>query len=308
MSSPRTALVLALVLLVALATACSAPPAVSPSGPSPSPPPLGGPTEEPSHAVVIRIAGGPNQFSPGASAQLNITFEPVIQSVMRRADGTPLAVSQKPWPNHNVAQLSYCVMPGTACTPGDSWQPFAEKAQATIAVNWLGEREIWVVAQFRDASGAPVAGIDENQRAGQAARNHIRLIAQVDARTPDNLQPAFVQTAVAATRVAFPVTGSVQIAGGRSVVGGKVGTQIDIPVSFEAHSTAGAVTEMRVGKQCPRAGESLDAPWEPFAAHKDYTATAALNFVGWYIAVQYRDAQGRLSPVYCADISVEGSP
>ena len=38
------------------------------------------------------------------------------------------------------------------------------------------------------------------------------------------------------------------------------------------------------------------------------TTTLALNWVGFYQRVQYRDALGNLSSVYCDDISLEGNP
>lgn len=81
-------------------------------------------------------------------------------------------------------------------------------------------------------------------------------------------------------------------------------------VVFEAESRAGKVTEMRVSTTsgCRRDAPSLDAPWEPYEKTRTYTTTLALNWVGFYVNVQYRDEQGNLSPVFCDDISLEGSP
>jgi hypothetical protein len=31
-----------------------------------------------------------------------------------------------------------------------------------------------------------------------------------------------------------------------------------------------------------------------------------INWTGFYVSVQYRDAEGNLSPVVCDDISIEG--
>ena len=39
-----------------------------------------------------------------------------------------------------------------------------------------------------------------------------------------------------------------------------------------------------------------------------YPVHVYLNWTSSGIAVQYRDAQGNLSPVYCDDIAVEGHP
>jgi hypothetical protein len=33
-----------------------------------------------------------------------------------------------------------------------------------------------------------------------------------------------------------------------------------------------------------------------------------VNWTGFYVSVQYRDADGNLSPVYDDDVSVEGQP
>ena len=53
---------------------------------------------------------------------------------------------------------------------------------------------------------------------------------------------------------------------------------------------------------------ALEASWEPFEPRKAYQTTLAVNWVGYYLNVQYRDQQGNLSPIYCDDVSLEGSP
>ncbi len=90
-------------------------------------------------------------------------------------------------------------------------------------------------------------------------------------------------------------------------MGGTAGDTIQASVTFSAASQAGPVTEMRVGRTCSEADLS-SAPWEPFVTQKTYPVHVALNWVGWYISVQYRDSQGNVSPIYCDDISVEGMP
>jgi hypothetical protein len=54
--------------------------------------------------------------------------------------------------------------------------------------------------------------------------------------------------------------------------------------------------------------EMIEAPWEPFETTKTYEVKIFINWVGYYVSVQYRDIEGNLSPVYVDDISVEGHP
>jgi hypothetical protein len=116
--------------------------------------------------------------------------------------------------------------------------------------------------------------------------------------------------ALAQTATAFPlthVTGSVVIADGLCCVGGKAGDTLQIKVNFTASSPFAAVTEMRlVG--CVTEAEAGNVSWEPFAPEKNYPWTPPINWTSFGIGVQYRDAQGNVSPIYCDDVAVEGDP
>jgi hypothetical protein len=107
------------------------------------------------------------------------------------------------------------------------------------------------------------------------------------------------------------VEGSVVIEGGTCCVGGTAGDVVDIHVSFQASSPYAEVTEMRVraggGGPFTEAGLAEEA-WVPFMTSLTVPFGVAINWVGFYVAVQYRDALGNLSPVYTDDISVEGMP
>ncbi|MDH5508132.1 MAG: hypothetical protein OEZ02_12995, partial [Anaerolineae bacterium] len=50
------------------------------------------------------------------------------------------------------------------------------------------------------------------------------------------------------------------------------------------------------------------SPWVPFQAELAIPWPVVINWVGMWVTVQYRDAQGNLSLVYSDDISVEGMP
>ncbi|MGE5250418.1 MAG: hypothetical protein ACM3QS_09420 [Bacteroidota bacterium] len=67
---------------------------------------------------------------------------------------------------------------------------------------------------------------------------------------------------------------------------------------------------MRVvqASRCAAQADMQAVPWEPFAASKAYSVGVAINWVGFYVSVQFQDERGNLSPVYCDDISVEGMP
>lgn len=116
--------------------------------------------------------------------------------------------------------------------------------------------------------------------------------------------PSVNDTPESATTV---VTGEVLIEDGQSAMGGTAGNTIQASVTFTATSPAAPVIEMRVSLGCNE--ESLvAAAWEPFASQKTYPVGVILNWRGWGISVQYRDAKGNVSPMYCDDINVEGMP
>jgi len=107
-----------------------------------------------------------------------------------------------------------------------------------------------------------------------------------------------------------PVNGYVDIEDGRCCVGGTAGSTVDVRVAFGAQSPFAEVTEMRA-----RAGmrpfdefELAEAPWEPFVSARIYPVPVPINWSGFYVSVQYRDALGNLSPLFSDDISVEGMP
>jgi hypothetical protein len=65
---------------------------------------------------------------------------------------------------------------------------------------------------------------------------------------------------------------------------------------------------VRTGGRCFSEPEMAEVAWEPYESRGEYPVLVALNWIGFYVSVQYRDAQGNLSPTYCDDVSVEGHP
>ena len=48
--------------------------------------------------------------------------------------------------------------------------------------------------------------------------------------------------------------------------------------------------------------------WQPYVRDISFEAPVFINWVGFYVQVQFRDELGNLSPIFVDDISVEGMP
>jgi hypothetical protein len=112
------------------------------------------------------------------------------------------------------------------------------------------------------------------------------------------------------TITAFPLTGSVVIEEGRCCISGFEGDTLLAQVDFSAASPFGKVTRMRVLESygCASIAEMESVDWEPFIPRKTLPFEVAINWVGYHVSAQFQDEHRNVSPVYCDDISVEGSP
>ncbi len=107
-----------------------------------------------------------------------------------------------------------------------------------------------------------------------------------------------------------PVIGSVEIEDGRCCVQGVAGETVEFSARMEAINTIPdiPIAEMRIrlGNQPVSEDVFMDSEWEPFAETKNFKVDVGLNWVGYTVSVQFRDAQGNLSEVTYDEISVEG--
>lgn len=105
------------------------------------------------------------------------------------------------------------------------------------------------------------------------------------------------------------VYGSVEIEGGICCAGGQAGETIQLGVTLDAASSEGEVIEMRYVTAYIQADEERmsEEAWVPFQSELSFSTQLAVNWVGWWISVQYRDDQGNVSPIYSDDISLEGN-
>lgn len=145
------------------------------------------------------------------------------------------------------------------------------------------------------------------QVASQATRlaDHATFIAHLATRIPP--RPPVATGAPVPTPF---VTGSVQLEEGRCCVGGMAGRPIRIRAAFQADSPQAPVIEMRLRAGVTRFTEAdfTEDEWEPFSESKEFEFLVPLNWTGFTVSVQFRDARGNLSQVFADDVSVEGMP
>lgn len=290
-----------------------------------SPTPITTRTAESAHVVssyAYESNSDRRQISAGNFAEIVLVSTPVIYNISYRSDGSVESVSESRWESHHVSEMQVCVSFETSCQLSGNWIPFELSPDAgvfgeasiqkfSIKVDWVGPRTLWLVTQFRDNNENPVFSVGEPYQTPQAiSQISLEITGVWDEATPIGVQPPTVQTAIAATKVAYPLTGSVEIEEGRCCIGGTAGDVIQARVDFSATSPFGEVKDMRAQTAglCFTDNEMLDANWEPITSSKTYPVYVALNWVGFYVSVQYRDEHGNLSPVYCDEIGVEGHP
>ncbi len=163
------------------------------------------------------------------------------------------------------------------------------------------ERHIAVQATQVAALAAEVRGLQEQV---QAQATFIHYLATRGPALPPRNDRAITPTPY------HPLTGTIEIDGGLCCVGGIAGDTTTIEVAFSAQSPFAEISAMRV-----HAGGSPLAPvefdqiaWQPYLPGVSFEVPLTINWVGFYVQVQFRDALGNLSPIYVDDISVEGMP
>lgn len=106
------------------------------------------------------------------------------------------------------------------------------------------------------------------------------------------------------------IVGAVEIEDGACCVGGIAGEEIEIKIQFTANGFEAPVTEMRYafGGFVDIEDGLEELSWEPFTEEISIKHLVFINWVGFYVRVQYKDSLGNLSQIYIDDISVEGMP
>ncbi len=266
------------------------------------------------------------QVEVGTEAHIDLLSTPVRYSLQRGSGGRISGTGMVPWGTSTVSEMQVCYALDAPCKWTDEWIVFRALAgkgvfqwpgglnRIDLKVDWVGPRILWFGARFRDAGKNTIPSVSADEKEPQQQLQiPVRITGIWNEATPLADQPPVVLTAVAATRAAYPVTGSVLIDGGNCCLGGTAGgPPVNAQAAFSAASPFGAVTGMRVrtasGGGCYSEAELGSAPWEPFAAGESFPVDLGINWIGFYVTVQFRDEAGNLSAVYCDDISVEGMP
>ena len=280
-----------------------------------TPPPWNNPFNNWQGVAVYALFLG-NQGNVGAEQNF------IIESVPAFLQTAPSLTWVQPWADHNVARMRSCLSFDTPCTPDGPWIPFGVSSDSMFpggfrqnvkfTLDWIGRRTVWIGVQYRDTLGSPVAAVDGdyNLTVNPGPQEILQMNREVAGVWNRNLplteHPPAVQTVIAVTQMAYPVTGLVDIGPGRGVVGGTAGETLQMDVVFIASSPNGVVTGMRTGGCSMDAVEGAD--WEPYVALKTYPVHVPINWSTFEIGVQYRDDKGYLSQVYCDDVAVEGMP
>ncbi|MBW8010841.1 MAG: hypothetical protein FVQ83_06315 [Chloroflexi bacterium] len=130
--------------------------------------------------------------------------------------------------------------------------------------------------------------------------------------TPEPIISPSPTTSPASPPTELPFSGAIRFANDAEATGGTAGETIDIYVTLEAESPFGEITQMRVagiyGGGCLLEEDLTKFSWEPFTEEKRFSVGLAINWIGFYVTAQFADEHGNASPIYCADISVEGMP
>lgn len=214
-----------------------------------------------------------------------------------------------------VLAIVLLVAASFACSSTATPVPSAGPDYAMVTVAALATENAHLAAQV---AGLATAGVHQATQVAGLATENARQATQIAAQgtvnsylaTKVGALPRPTETIIPTFTPYTPVYGSIEIEDGRCCAGGIAGETITVNVAFDAASPVAQVTEMRTraGGMCFTESEMTDDEWEPFASRKTYPVYVAINWAGFYVSVQYRDAEGNLSPVYCDDISVEGHP
>lgn len=271
----------------------------------------------------IYVEGNPVEGYLGGTAQVVIYFSEAMPHWIPAPKTT---ATREVWgvqyPLGLAAQMRFCYALDELCELPSQWQPYQESYKIPIPVTWLGKRKLWLRAEFRDGSGKPVPIEFRNWDQTGTPHTEIGLVSNmptITAAPSEVVVRATAMAAATATWQAFAqshVTGSVSIP---FVGSAPVGTAVPMEADFSAASPFAPVTEMRVkygdlggyilNTDCTDQALLHDVQWEPFAPVRSFPVTApAWNFFSFDVMVQYRDARGNLSPIYCADTGLEGWP
>lgn len=259
---------------------------------------------------LLFYSATPGPYIFGDQVTFIVEARPVRISTLYGATGEILGTSIIPWVGHSIDETGLSLTWEAGEQAGLDWLEFQERLEFIFPVDWIGRKQLNLEVRFSDRSQAAIPIYTGDPGLMEVARIALDAESIWNRSTPLEALPPPIQTLVAHTQSAYPLAGAVVWEEGRCCAGGTAGQTIQVKAKFSASSPYGEVTEMRLrtGGMCFPEVELGQVSWEPFVPEKSFPFTLPVNWVGFYISVQYRDQAGNLSPVYCDDISLEGMP
>ena len=224
-----------------------APPTFFPTD-TPLPPPTPIETGQPVVSLVLYPVESRDAYT-GREMEVVLEAIPTRLTITHKSDGSVESVSTT-WTDFTVSEMQICFSFDAPCQLSEPWAPFilspdsnylggSARQKYSFFIDWIGPRIMWAVAQFRDGQGQSIPSFSTTFSSNQpvvVSQISMQIVGIWNEATPAQDQPAPVQTAIAATKTAYPVTGSVVLAGGSSAAGGVAGELIQIQAAFAAAS------------------------------------------------------------------------
>jgi hypothetical protein len=183
----------------------------------------------------------------------------------------------------------------------------ATRIQADVTME---ARQAIEIDLLRTVDARQAAEIEELNMLREPVARNGTTIAYMATRVGALVRDAGTATPYPTMTPYLPVLGGVELEEGRCCAGGVAGETITVTADFTATSPLADVTEMRLhtGSIAADMMRMNNIPWEPFVEEQALSVQVALNWTSFLVTVQYRDAEGHVSPLYTDDIAIEGEP
>mgnify|MGYP001613457022 FL=1 len=201
----------------------------------------------------------PAALPAGATAiwvYLNYVEASFGNSVMVKAFLKPMVYKQEyyswiKWPGDNptITEMQVCVALDSPCQLTNSWVPFVQEKEFNVKIEWIGYRDYWVTAKFRDSNGKIISSIltlDGFSATNPSEEVSVKttISGKYDNRTPFAALPTRFQVRAAATETEIARTAPTETKFWEALKA----TDVVIATNIAATWTAAVVTQVALAK------------------------------------------------------------